>query len=241
MPRLKHYDYNGNETKTAPAKSNKPEKATTTITHVDPTPYIPEDPWDFQPTDTDYEILSKAQLDLIPIERRDSKLKEFITKDKERERERRKFVDNFDEKIMLPKIEQLAMSGARPTQIALALNIPYRVWLSLTNEKENPKLAPLISLILRKGLDHQTDLIEKALAQNAKGYEVVETTTTVYKDANGQVTSTKTETQIRKFAANVIAQIFWLKNRRPEAWKDKQDVEHSGAVWLAFDGRFSKV
>jgi len=29
---------------------------------------------------------------------------------------------------------------------------------------------------------------------------------------------------------NVTAQIFWLKNRRPGQWKDKQDVEYSGRV-----------
>lgn len=29
---------------------------------------------------------------------------------------------------------------------------------------------------------------------------------------------------------NVTAQIFWLKNRRPGQWRDKQDVEYSGKV-----------
>lgn len=26
------------------------------------------------------------------------------------------------------------------------------------------------------------------------------------------------------------AQIFWLKSRKPEQWRDKQEVQHSGAV-----------
>jgi hypothetical protein len=29
-------------------------------------------------------------------------------------------------------------------------------------------------------------------------------------------------------AGNVTAQIFWLKNRRKDDWRDKQDVEHTG-------------
>lgn len=29
---------------------------------------------------------------------------------------------------------------------------------------------------------------------------------------------------------NVTAQIFWLKNRKPVQWRDKQDVEYSGRV-----------
>ncbi len=29
---------------------------------------------------------------------------------------------------------------------------------------------------------------------------------------------------------NVIAQIFWLKNRAKDRWKDKQEYEHSGVI-----------
>ena len=29
---------------------------------------------------------------------------------------------------------------------------------------------------------------------------------------------------------NITAQIFWLKNRKPEAWRDKQDIDISNAV-----------
>lgn len=29
---------------------------------------------------------------------------------------------------------------------------------------------------------------------------------------------------------HTTAQIFWLKNRRPDKWRDKQDLEHSGGI-----------
>lgn len=29
---------------------------------------------------------------------------------------------------------------------------------------------------------------------------------------------------------NVTAQIFWLKNRRPQDWRDKVDIEHRGGL-----------
>ncbi|MCB5874221.1 helix-turn-helix domain-containing protein [Blautia producta] len=29
---------------------------------------------------------------------------------------------------------------------------------------------------------------------------------------------------------DTTAQIFWLKNRRPDKWRDKRDVEHSGGL-----------
>ena len=34
----------------------------------------------------------------------------------------------------------------------------------------------------------------------------------------------------KKVLPDVTAQIFWLKNRRSDIWKDKQDIEHSGDV-----------
>lgn len=37
-------------------------------------------------------------------------------------------------------------------------------------------------------------------------------------DAEGKVTRT---TEVRQLPANVVAQIFWLKNREPDKWRDK--------------------
>ena len=34
---------------------------------------------------------------------------------------------------------------------------------------------------------------------------------------------------------NVTAQIFFLKNRDPESWRDKQAVEHSGQARIAYE------
>jgi transposase-like protein len=34
---------------------------------------------------------------------------------------------------------------------------------------------------------------------------------------------------------NFNAQKFWLNNRRPERWREKSEVEHSGALTLHFD------
>ena len=34
----------------------------------------------------------------------------------------------------------------------------------------------------------------------------------------------------RAIPPDTTAQIFWLKNRKREAWRDKQEVEHSGEM-----------
>ena len=34
----------------------------------------------------------------------------------------------------------------------------------------------------------------------------------------------------KQVSPDTTAQIFWLKNRRPDKWRDKQDIEHSGSM-----------
>lgn len=67
-------------------------------------------------------------------------------------------------------------------------------------------------------------LVEDSLLKRALGYEYEETEVTASKD--GKPTKIK---KTKKFqAADVTAQIFWLKNRQPERWRDKQITEHTG-------------
>ncbi|MFW6341425.1 MAG: hypothetical protein ACOC00_00205, partial [Halothiobacillaceae bacterium] len=37
----------------------------------------------------------------------------------------------------------------------------------------------------------------------------------------------------KRYAPDTTAQIFWLKNRRPDLWRDRQEIEHSGTVDIA--------
>lgn len=79
---------------------------------------------------------------------------------------------------------------------------------------------------LKRGKDEfDTQVVEAALLKTASGFEFTEDA--VIRKSNG-------ETQIKKVkkfqVGNVIAQIFWLKNRNSARWKDKQEVEHSGEI-----------
>lgn len=38
------------------------------------------------------------------------------------------------------------------------------------------------------------------------------------------------EEKTKEVAPDTTAQIFWLKNRRPDKWRDKQDIQHSGSM-----------
>lgn len=68
--------------------------------------------------------------------------------------------------------------------------------------------------------------IERSLFAKANGYEHDETDIRVVMNAI-------VKTKMRKFyPPDTTACIFWLKNRQPEKWRDKQDVEHTGSVTL---------
>jgi transposase-like protein len=66
------------------------------------------------------------------------------------------------------------------------------------------------------------DRVERSLFARANGYEHEEVDIRV---VSGEIV----QTPIRKFyAPDTTACIFWLKNRRPEAWRDKVETELSG-------------
>lgn len=67
------------------------------------------------------------------------------------------------------------------------------------------------------------DRVERSLFERAIGYERDEVDVRV---VNGEIV----QTPIRKFyPPDTTAAIFWLKNRRSEAWRDRQEHAHSGS------------
>lgn len=66
--------------------------------------------------------------------------------------------------------------------------------------------------------------VEQSLYRRATGYEHDDIDIRVIDGAVVQ-------TPIRKhYPPDTTAAIFWLKNRQPEQWRDKQEMEHSGSV-----------
>ena len=76
---------------------------------------------------------------------------------------------------------------------------------------------------LRINKDVADRQVENAMFKSALGFEYEEETVT----NSGAVVTTKKYSK-----PNVTAQIFWLKNRKTDTWRDKteQQVEHSGGV-----------
>lgn len=45
----------------------------------------------------------------------------------------------------------------------------------------------------------------------------------------------------RAIDGDTTAQIFWLKNRRPDKWRDKQQLEHSGNISNKLSDVFKQI
>jgi transposase-like protein len=81
------------------------------------------------------------------------------------------------------------------------------------------KKHPKISEALKRGKEVVDRQVENALLKKALGYRYDEV---VYEDGKEVRRITK------EVQPDTTALIFWLKNRKPAEWRDKQNIEHSG-------------
>lgn len=121
----------------------------------------------------------------------------------------------------LLKIEGWARDGLTDEQIATNIGIAYS---TLRDWRDK---YPALSAALKKGKEVVDRQVENALLQRALGYEYTETTRE-YIPELGEMHVTKKVT--KQVAPDTTAQIFWLKNRKPQEWRDKRDVDLSGSI-----------
>lgn len=91
------------------------------------------------------------------------------------------------------------------------------------------KRYPDISDTLKKGKDIVDSEVENALLKRALGYEYKEVMTEESEDGFKRRVTTK------QVLPDVTAQIFWLKNRRPDKWRDKPEVILESRPDIAID------
>lgn len=66
---------------------------------------------------------------------------------------------------------------------------------------------------------------EQALFKKVIGFEYVEKKVIVTIDEKGNQKPARIENTTKIFMPDTTALIFWLKNRRPDRWRDKTDIE----------------
>ncbi len=73
--------------------------------------------------------------------------------------------------------------------------------------------------------------VENALLKRALGYSFTETTKErKLNDETGEYEMVTTKEVVKEVTPDTTAQIFWLKNRKPEEWRDKKDVAVEGNI-----------
>ena len=79
-----------------------------------------------------------------------------------------------------------------------------------------------ISNALRDGKLTADLTVESALFKKATGFTVTDTKTTSFLDKEtGELVEGKSEVTTKHILPDTLAIMFWLKNRRPDLWKDK--------------------
>ena len=124
----------------------------------------------------------------------------------------------------LLQIEAWARNGLTDEQIAANIGIRRETLYAWKKD------FPNISSALKRGKDVVDIQVENALLKRALGYTYVETTqerVVDYDPETGEKIGTHmevTKTVTKEVQPDTTAQIFWLKNRKPDAWRDKRDV-----------------
>ncbi len=124
-----------------------------------------------------------------------------------------------------------ARNGLTDEEIAANMGIRRS---TLSEWKKN---YPDISDTLKRGREYADTRVENQLYQNAVGYSYIEQQAIkvkrVYWDNAGrkcEAEEVKLVDVVRVHPGETTAQIFWLKNRRPEVWRDKLITEQEGPM-----------
>jgi hypothetical protein len=115
----------------------------------------------------------------------------------------------------LLRLESYARDGLTDEQIAAKIGIGYSTLQAWKANYQD------IQDTLKRGKEVVDIEVENALLKRALGCTVKEQKLT--KDD-------KIITLEKEIPPDTTAQIFWLKNRRPDKWRDKQDVQVSGTL-----------
>ena len=122
-------------------------------------------------------------------------------------------------------LQSWARNGLTDEQIAKNMGI------SRSTLAEWKKKYSDISDTLKKGKDVVDIEVENALLKKALGYSYKETTKELSVDKQtGESKLIVTKEVTKHIAPDTAAGIFWLKNRRPDEWRDRVQEDNNAAL-----------
>lgn len=126
--------------------------------------------------------------------------------------------EQVKDKLIL--VEGWARDGLTDEQIAKNLGIGKTTFYRMC--KEHLELLEH----LKKGKEIIDYEVENALLKRALGYEYIETTKEIaFNPKTGKNELQITKKVTKQVVPDTTAQIFWLKNRRTDKWKDRPEEE----------------
>ena len=125
---------------------------------------------------------------------------------------------DYDPSI-LPQIKKACEAGFTDADLALLLGVS-----ETTIGGWKTKHIEFLEA-LKEGKSVADDEVERSLLERAKGYSHPAEKISFDKDGNELRAQ-----YIEHYPPDPTSMIFWLKNRRRDRWRDKQDHEHSGEV-----------
>lgn len=127
----------------------------------------------------------------------------------------------------LLRIEGWARDGLSDEQIAKNIGISKKTFYEWKKNYGN------FGDSLKKTKDVVDREIENALYKSAMGYDVEETVEELrFNKKTGKNELVVTKRTKRHIPPSNTAQIFWLKNRKPEEWREKREVEENDPMVL---------
>lgn len=131
----------------------------------------------------------------------------------------------------LLKIEGWARDGLTDEQIARNMGVAYSTFRTWRDKYS------ALSAVLKKNKDVADRQVENSLFERALGgtHEVRKTfkVKEKYYDEHGKLCEKEKLVQATDevyIPGDTTAQIFWLKNRKPDKWRDKREIEDRSAV-----------
>jgi hypothetical protein len=114
------------------------------------------------------------------------------------------------------KAAELCAQGATDAELADAFGV------SIQTVKNWKAAHPEFLASLKLHKESADQRVEASLYQRAMGYEAEETDIRVI---NGEMVMTPIK---KLYPPDTTAAIFWLKNRKPAEWRDRQEITGSG-------------
>lgn len=162
----------------------------------------------------------------MPVKKTEAK-KKVIKKDTPPKKHAGGRPSKYDPKMLLA-VEFMARHGLTDLEMSGRLGVSevtFNAW---------KKAYPEFLKALKVGKEDADDQVEKSLFQLAKGYEFDAEKPMTVGEGKG-FSHIEIAKYHEKTPPNPTACIFWLKNRRPDKWRDKQEIGLTGNINLTID------